>query len=98
MYYTEVRRTTTRYGRPYRCYGAPRVRLLQLLEVTMSWQRAGLSCTGASLCAAAARCESPAGHQFAVSRCLAMLQGVLCDVLIPHPFVVRALAARTMCY
>ena len=29
---------------------------------------------------------------------LAMLRGVLCYMLIPHPFVVRAPAARTMCY
>ena len=29
---------------------------------------------------------------------LAMPRGMLWDVLIPHPFVVRALAARTTCY
>ena len=29
---------------------------------------------------------------------LAMLRGVLCYMLISHPFVVRAPAARTMCY
>ena len=29
---------------------------------------------------------------------LAMLRGVLCYMLVPHPFVVRAPAPRTMCY